>query len=101
MPDAADESQIAGSREGHLAELFEQAGLGEVEETALSVTIEHASFDAWWEPFTRRRARRAPTCVSLDPEQQARLRELSREKFDRIGRLEPRPCAPGRRAASA
>ena len=36
-PDVDDESQLAGTREGHLAELFEAAGLREIEETALSV----------------------------------------------------------------
>ena len=32
-PDARDESDLAGAREGHLAELFAQAGLGEIEQT--------------------------------------------------------------------
>jgi SAM-dependent methyltransferase len=48
-----DESRLAGTRAGHLTELFEAAGLREVERTALSVSRDHADFDAWWEPFTR------------------------------------------------
>ena len=32
-PDVDDESQLAGAREGHLAELFAAAGLREIEET--------------------------------------------------------------------
>ena len=40
-------------RVGHLAALFAVAGLREIEERTLSVTLEHATFDAWWEPFTR------------------------------------------------
>jgi ubiquinone/menaquinone biosynthesis C-methylase UbiE len=51
-PAARDESDLAGAREGHLAELFAAAGLREIEETVLEVHVEHASFEEWWEPFT-------------------------------------------------
>jgi SAM-dependent methyltransferase len=47
-----DESGLPGARAGHLAELFEAAGLRHVEETALSTSVDHASFDDWWDPFT-------------------------------------------------
>ncbi|HEY2288992.1 MAG TPA: class I SAM-dependent methyltransferase, partial [Streptosporangiaceae bacterium] len=52
-PEIDDESRRAGTREGHLAELFDAAELREIESTALSVSLEHPTFDAWWEPFTR------------------------------------------------
>ena len=29
-----------------------KAGLRNVEETALPVSVEHATFEEWWEPFT-------------------------------------------------
>jgi SAM-dependent methyltransferase len=51
-PAAQDESELAGARAGHLAELFEAAGLHDVEDTDLAVRVEYASFDDWWEPFT-------------------------------------------------
>lgn len=51
-PDARDESDLAGAREGHLAELCEAAGLNEVEPTTLTVRVRFATFDDWWEPFT-------------------------------------------------
>ena len=51
-PTIADESDLPGAREGHLAELFRTAGLRDVEATVLSADLEHPSFDAWWEPFT-------------------------------------------------
>jgi SAM-dependent methyltransferase len=51
-PDVRDESQLAGARRGHLAELFTEAGLSSVEETSLEATVRLASFDDWWEPFT-------------------------------------------------
>ena len=50
-PDVADESQLAGVRKGHLTTLLEQVGLQDVEETLLSVAVEHVSFDEWWQPF--------------------------------------------------
>jgi SAM-dependent methyltransferase len=50
--DAQDESRFAGARAGHLTELFAEAGLRDVEEVELSASVEHASFDDWWEPFT-------------------------------------------------
>ncbi len=50
-PDVEDEGELAGSRAGHLADLFQQAGLAEVEPSSVSVTLEFATFDEWWEPF--------------------------------------------------
>ena len=51
-PDADDESDLAGSRSGHLVELFEMAGLSDVERGSVSVTLEFATFEEWWDPFT-------------------------------------------------
>jgi SAM-dependent methyltransferase len=52
-PDVDDESQLPGTRAGHLEELFASAGLRDVEGAALRISLEHPDFDAWWEPFTR------------------------------------------------
>ncbi len=52
-PGVDDESELAGTRAGHLAVMFEAAGLLDVEQTAFSVSCDHANFEAWWEPFTR------------------------------------------------
>ena len=41
-PDVEDESKLAGAREGHLTELFEAAGLREIQETHLEVSVEHS-----------------------------------------------------------
>ena len=51
-PRAHDESQLAGAREGHLAELFGAAGLRDVEAGVLTVEVDYGSFDEWWEPYT-------------------------------------------------
>lgn len=49
---AVDESGLAGAREGHLAELFVEAGLTGIEDGVLVIEAEHESFDDYWEPFT-------------------------------------------------
>jgi SAM-dependent methyltransferase len=80
-PDVEDESQLAGAREGHLAELFQQAGLHEIEATVLSNTVEHPSFEDWWEPYTLGVGPAGGYAAALDSKQQAELRELCREKL--------------------
>jgi len=78
-PDVEDESHLAGAREGHLAQLFEEAGLHEIEESALSVSVEQPSFEEWWEPFTLGVGPAGGYAAGLDAKRQARLRELCRE----------------------
>ncbi|WP_315093879.1 methyltransferase domain-containing protein [uncultured Cellulomonas sp.] len=51
-PSAPTESQMPGTREGHLAELFAAAGLRDVRSWSETVRVRYASFDDWWEPFT-------------------------------------------------
>jgi SAM-dependent methyltransferase len=77
-PDVDDESQLPGTREGHLAELFEAAGLRDIRESTFSASLEHASFDAWWELFTHGVGPAGSHLASLDAEQQAELRERCR-----------------------
>ncbi|MEP7081712.1 MAG: methyltransferase domain-containing protein [Chloroflexota bacterium] len=77
-PDVADESERAGTRQGHLAELFEAAGLHEIEDTTLSVSLEHSSFEEWWEPFTLGVGPAGTYVAGLDPERLAELRERCR-----------------------
>ena len=78
-PDVEGESQLAGAREGHLGQLFQAAGLHEIEESALSVHVEHPSFEDWWEPFTLGVGLAGGHAAGLDAKRQAQLRELCRE----------------------
>jgi SAM-dependent methyltransferase len=73
-----DESRLVGAREGDLTRLFEAAGLRDVEETALSVSLEHPTFEEWWEPYTFGVGPAGAYVAKLDPERQARLREACR-----------------------
>ncbi|MET0560574.1 MAG: class I SAM-dependent methyltransferase [Gaiellaceae bacterium] len=91
-PDAPDESNLAGAREGHLAELFDSAGLRDIEDGSLTVDAEHASFEEWWEPYTLGVGPAGDYVAALDPERRAELRERCREK------LPPAPFTVGVRA---
>jgi SAM-dependent methyltransferase len=77
-PAADDESGLPGVREGHLAELFAQAGLGGIDVTTLTVHVSHASFGQWWEPFTLGVGPAGAYLASLGGDQQAALREQCR-----------------------
>ena len=78
-PEVEDESRLAGAREGHLAQLFGEAGLDEIEESALSLEVEHPSFEDWWEPFMFGVGPAGGFVARLNAERQARLRDLCRE----------------------
>ena len=94
-PGVEDEAALAGAREGHLVELFGAAGLREIEESFLSVSVEHQSFEEWWEPFELGVGPAGAFVAGLDEERQAELRELCREL------LPPAPFVPPARAWAA
>jgi SAM-dependent methyltransferase len=75
------ESLRAGTQRGDLGMLFGSAGLREVEESALSVDVEHPTFDEWWEPFSFGVGPAGRHVVQLAPEDQARLREACRKRL--------------------
>ena len=77
-PGVADESALAGAREGHLTELFRAARLREIKESVLSVSVEHRSFEEWWEPFELGVGPAGAFVAALDEERKAELRELCR-----------------------
>jgi SAM-dependent methyltransferase len=81
-PVAVGEEELAGARQGHLGELFRAAGLTQVEESALSVTITHATFDEWWEPYTLGVGPAGAYVASLDAAAVAALRDRCRQLHD-------------------
>jgi hypothetical protein len=80
-PGLADESDLAGAREGHLAELFDTAGMYGIEDTALEVRVVHTTFEDWWEPFTLGVGPAGVFAAGLDEEGRAELRERCRTKL--------------------
>jgi SAM-dependent methyltransferase len=77
-PAADDESGLAGTREGHLARLFAEAGLDPVRTATLTVRVRHASFEQWWERFTLGVGPAGTYVASLTPDRRAELRERCR-----------------------
>ncbi len=84
-PGAVNESVAAGTREGHLAELFTEAGLPDPRTTELTVTIEFGRFEDWWEPFTYGVGPAGGYVAGQSPERVAAVREAC------AARLGPEP----------
>ena len=76
--DVDDESALPGTREGHLAELFDAAGLRDVKQATLTSSLEHDSFEEWWQPFTLGVGPAGHYAATLDAERLAELREKCR-----------------------
>jgi SAM-dependent methyltransferase len=91
-PAAPDESGLAGVREGHLAELLRQAGLGPVRSGLLTVRSRYASFEDWWEPLTLGIGPAGAYLAALADEDRGTLREHCRELLPR-GPIEVTACA--------
>jgi SAM-dependent methyltransferase len=78
--DVDDESKLAGTREGHLAELCHAAGLRNVEDDVLTITLEHTTFEDWWEPYTLGVGPAGAYVAGLEPERREELRERCRDR---------------------
>jgi SAM-dependent methyltransferase len=76
--DVNDESGLPGTREGHLAELFDAAGVRDVTQATLTSSLEHQSFEEWWQPFTLGVGPAGHYAAALDAERLAELREKCR-----------------------
>ncbi len=74
--DEEHEATMPGIREGHLAELFTQAGLTP-EETTLSVEAHFESFDDWWVPYTMGVGPAGEYVKKLDDAQREQLRDAA------------------------
>ena len=73
-----DESQLAGARQGHLGQLLRDSGLESVEEALLTVSVEHMTFDEWWEPYILGVGPAGQYVRGLDSAGQMQLREQCR-----------------------
>jgi SAM-dependent methyltransferase len=80
-PCVPDESRRPGVCEGHLAQLFERAGLRDVKATALTVRVDHDSFQDWWQPFTLGVGPAGAYVASLDAATRTRVRDRCRESL--------------------
>jgi SAM-dependent methyltransferase len=81
-PDATDEGDLPGAREGHLEALLAAAGLEDVQGTVLAADRRHESFDEWWEPYTRGVGPAGAYVAGLD---EVRRQKLQRALRTRLG----------------
>ena len=77
-PASEGEAHLAGATEGDLTRLFEQAGMTGVAEEPLTVRVEHATFEEWWEPYTLGVGPAGSYIAGLAPEAREELREKCR-----------------------
>ncbi len=91
-PNAPDESDLAGAREGHLATLCETAGLEHIEPATLTVRVRFATLADWWEPFTLGVGPAGAYVAQLDEPRRELLRTRCEQRL---------PSAPFEVAASA
>ena len=94
-PDVRDESDLPGVREGHLAEIFMAAGLQDVRSGAITASVPHDTFEAWWAPLELGVGPAGAYVASLDADRRAALRERCRAT------LPPAPFVLTARAWSA
>jgi SAM-dependent methyltransferase len=87
-PDAHDESGLAGVREGHLAQLFDAAGLRDLDSTTLTVHVALADFSDWWEPFTLGVGPAGDYVARLDEDGRERLKAQCAQLFPQSGPFE-------------
>jgi SAM-dependent methyltransferase len=78
-PTAQDEAGLAGTRQGHLAGIFEEAGLRDVEVAEHSSSVEYESFDDWWRPYTLGVGPAGVYATSLPDDEREALREQCRD----------------------
>jgi SAM-dependent methyltransferase len=80
-PAVDDESKLAGARKGDLSKLFRTAGLQDIVEDELWVSVEHRTFEDWWEPYMLGVGPAGDYVVQLDENTRARLRKLCQERL--------------------
>jgi SAM-dependent methyltransferase len=80
-PEAEDEAALAGARRGHLAELFDSAGLRAIESEPLTVDVVHPSFEEWWGPYTLGVGPAGDYVARLDDQGRQRLAAVARARL--------------------
>ena len=75
------ESGLRGGSAGDLARLLTAAGLRDVEEVELAVTVTHPSFEEWWEPYLHGVGPIGEALAALQPADRDRLAGACRDRL--------------------
>lgn len=79
-PDHPGEADLPGTRSGQLTDIAAAAGLDDVRESSLEVTVTMPTFDAWWHPFTYGVGPAGAYVTDLDESRRQKLRAACRER---------------------
>jgi ubiquinone/menaquinone biosynthesis C-methylase UbiE len=84
--DAAFERQTdrPGTREGQLGQLFARAGLRDVQSTSVRASLEHPTFEAWWQPFELGVGPTGAYLAGVDEGRRTAIRERTRALVPRF-----------------
>jgi SAM-dependent methyltransferase len=74
-PAAPHEGDLPGTSEGHLRSLATEAGLADVEASALTVHVRFTSYDEWWAPYLLGVGPLGAYVATLGEEHRRQLRE--------------------------
>lgn len=80
-PGVEDEALLSGAQKGHLGELFQAAGLRDVQEDSIAIDVVHPTFEEWWEPYTYGVGPAGDYIQRLDDDARARLESVARERL--------------------
>jgi hypothetical protein len=80
-PDVEGEQQRAGTAEGDIAERLGRAGLREVADGALEVSVDYSGFEDFWQPFTFAVGPSGQAFAALEDEHKAAVREAVRAEL--------------------
>ncbi len=76
--DVTDESGLAGARDGHLVDLFHEAGFADVVAGELTVSSSYADVDDWWSTYELGVGPAGAYVASLNDDARTALRERCR-----------------------
>jgi ubiquinone/menaquinone biosynthesis C-methylase UbiE len=80
-PGIPGEEAKPGAFQGDMARLFREAGFDELLDTELSVSVEHETFEEWWEPFTLGVGPAGSALKKVDAQMREAVREEARRGF--------------------
>ncbi|MET0811989.1 MAG: methyltransferase domain-containing protein [Microbacterium sp.] len=80
-PSAPSEAELPGTRSGQLSAYLREAGLDDISETLLTVSVRHPTFEDWWNPYLRGAGPVGAYIDSLDDAGRARLEATLRTEM--------------------